>query len=272
MTVLITGATGLVGSRLLGRLASAGVECRALVRGDVVDLPAGVTQVRGDILDPPSLVGAVTGVSAVVHLAAAFRTPDEAAIWRVNLDGTRHLIDAVTTHAPTARFVLASTSNVYGPNADHPGLETDSVDPPHPYPASKVKAEEVLRESGLTWAVLRFPFVYGDQDGHIEDAIKILGGMNRHPAERYSLVHHRDIAAAVRMALDGAMDGQIVNITDDAPTSIFEMARVAGLTYERSSAPLDDPWRGQMDGTLARSLGFRPSVATIYQAQLEGIL
>lgn len=91
MTILVTGGTGLVGSRLLKRLVEAGVECRALVRAGK-KLPAGVTPVEGDILDPASLAKAVKGVSAIVHLAAVLRTPDTDLIWRVNLEGTRSLM------------------------------------------------------------------------------------------------------------------------------------------------------------------------------------
>jgi len=79
-TVLLTGATGLVGSRLLPRLAGAGFDCRALVRRDA-GLPAGTTAVRGDLSDPVSLRTAVEGVDAVVHLAAFFRTDDEDAVF-----------------------------------------------------------------------------------------------------------------------------------------------------------------------------------------------
>lgn len=51
MTILVTGATGLVGARLLPRLAQAGVDCRALMRNGK-DVPAGVTAVEGDLFDP----------------------------------------------------------------------------------------------------------------------------------------------------------------------------------------------------------------------------
>ena len=88
-TVLLTGATGLVGSRLLPRLAAAGFDCRALVRRDV-DLPAGVHRRARRPRRPGSLREAVEGVDAVVHLAALFRTGDEDAIWRANRDGTRN--------------------------------------------------------------------------------------------------------------------------------------------------------------------------------------
>ena len=144
-TVLLTGATGLVGSRLLPRLVEAGFDCRALVRRDIA-LPAGATGVRGDLDDPGSLREAVEGVEAVVHLAALFRTGDEDAIWRANRDGTRHLIDAVKTYAPQARFVMASTGNVYDADALRPGREDDAATPTAAYPASKLAAEALLRD------------------------------------------------------------------------------------------------------------------------------
>ena len=270
-TVLLTGATGLVGSRLLPRLAAAGFDCRALVRRDA-DLPAGVTGVRGDLGDAESLREAVEGVEAVVHLAALFRTGDEDAIWRANRDGTRHLIEAVKAHAPQARFVMASTGNVYDAGALHPAREDDPATPTAAYPASKLAAEALLRESGLTWAILRLPFVYGDGDGHLESMPALAPRFGLHPAHTYSVAHHRDVAVAVRLALAGAMDERIVNITDDAPLTVYEMAAFAGAPIDGSAEPLANPWSGRMDGSLARRLGFEPTVPTIHAAVREGLL
>jgi len=270
-TLLLTGATGLVGSRLLPRLAQDGLECRALVRGDVA-LPPGTTGVRGDLADPETLRAAVEGVDVVVHLAAVFRTDDEDAIWRANLDGTRDLIAAVQEHAPRARFVMSSTSNVYDADATRPALETDACAPTAAYPASKVAAEQLLRDSDLTSAVLRLPFVYGEGDGHLASIPTLAQRFGLHPAHTFSVAHHRDIAAAVRLSLTGAMDGRIVNLTDDAPVTVFEMARLAGQPIEGSAEPLGNPWSGRMDGTLIRQLGFSPSVPTIQAAARDGIL
>ena len=66
--------------------------------------------IEGDILNPKSLAAAVEGVSAIIHLAAAFRTPNQDEIWNVNFKRTRNLIAAVKDHAPEARFIMASTS------------------------------------------------------------------------------------------------------------------------------------------------------------------
>lgn len=270
-SLLLTGATGLVGSRLLPRLADGGFECRALVRGEV-ELPPGVTGIRGDLADPGSLQAAVEGVDVVVHLAALFRTQDDDAIWRANRDGTRHLIDAVKEYAPGARFIMSSTGNVYNPDATHPALETDEVSPKPAYGASKVAAEQLLRDSDLTWAILRFPFVYGEGDGHIESIPVLTSRFGLHPAQTYSLAHHRDIAGAVRLALSGVMDGRIVNVTDDSPTTVYELALLAGRPLEGSNEPLANPWFGRMDGTLIRELGFTPTVPSVYTAARDGLL
>jgi len=269
--VLMTGTTGLVGSRLLPRLIADGHECRALVRSDA-QLPAEADVVRGDLDDPNSLVEAVQGVDAVVHLAALFRTDDEDAIWRANRDGTRNLIDAVISHAPGARFLMTSTGNVYNHDQVRPGVETDTCNPTAAYPASKVAAEALLRDSGLTWAVLRLPFVYGDDDGHLASMPTLATRFGLHPAHTYSVAHHRDVAVAVRLALGGELDGHIANVTDDCPVTVYDMARLAGAPVEGSAAPLANPWSGRMDSSFLREKGFRPSVPTIWEAAANGIL
>lgn len=271
MTLLITGGTGLVGTRLLRRLVDAGIDCRALVRPGK-ELPTGVTPVDGDILDPATLAKAVDGVSAVIHLAAVLRTPDAAQIHEVNVEGIKNLISAVRSSAPQARFIMASTNLVYDADIPRPAREGDPTNPQNPYPASKVVAEDALRVSGLRWSILRFSFVYGDGDGHLQAAPGLLGSWGWHPAATMSLIHHRDIATAMQLALTGAMDGHIVNLTDDAPASVYEIAHVVGADYPESAEPLTNPWNGHVDGALARQLGFTPSVRSLYQAAAEGAL
>lgn len=268
---MLTGVTGLVGARLLPRLVAAGLDCRVLMRNRS-DAPAGVTAIVGDLLDPASLSEAVQEVAGVIHLAAVFRTPDTELIWKSNLEGTRRLIAAVKAQAPAARFILASTTNVYNPDQPHPGREDDVVAPQQAYPASKVAAEQALRESGLNWIVLRFPFVYGDRDGHLDDLPKYALAGNWHPAMRMSTIHHRDIATAMQLALAGGLDGRIVNIADDAPTSIYELAQLVGGTLKPSAEPLANPWYLLSDCSLARSLGFQPVVRTVYQAAQENLM
>jgi UDP-glucose 4-epimerase len=93
-----------------------------------------------------------------------------------------------------------------------------------------------------------------------------------HPAQRMSLIHHRDIAIAINLGLTGAMDKRIVNITDEAPTSIYELLELIGETMEPSSEPLANPWYIHINGAQARRLGFQPTVRTVYQAAREDLL
>jgi nucleoside-diphosphate-sugar epimerase len=271
MTTLVTGVTGLVGTRLVPRLIEAGVDCRLLVR-DPGRVASGASVVQGDILEPASLAKALEGVTTIVHLAAVFRTADTDLIWKTNLEGTRNLIEATRKHAPAARFIMASTSNVYDANTAHPGREDDPATPTQAYPASKLAAENTLRESGLTWSILRFSFVYGDADGHLESLPPLVGRMNLHPAQRMSLIHHRDIAEAMKLAMSGALDGQVLNIADEAPTSIHELVGLVGHTVAAVPGPLENPWRLHVDASRARRLGFRPTVRTVYQAIDEGLM
>lgn len=197
---------------------------------------------------------------------------DPEQIWAINRDGTRHLIEATKRYAPQARFIMASTGLVYNADSACPGREDDAVAPQMAYPASKVIAENELRASGLTWSILRFGFVYGDQDGHLAQVPKLDGMFKWHPAVKLSMLHHRDIMTFMELALAGAADGRIVNLADDAPMSIHEIAELVGAPISASSEPLPNPWSGQIDGALARSLGFRPKMATIRQSSREGTL
>ena len=82
-----------------------------------------VDVVRGDVTRPETLAAAVRGVDRVVHLAylippACLEKPDEAR--KVNVDGTRNMLEAVKAYAPTAKFLFASSLDVFGRTADQP--------------------------------------------------------------------------------------------------------------------------------------------------------
>lgn len=271
MTILVTGGTGLVGSRLLKRMVAAGLDCRAIVRAGKA-VPDGVAAIEADLSQPDSLKSAVDGVSAVVHLAAVLRTPNTEDIWKANVDGTRNLLAAVRQYASDARVIMMSTGLVYGADGARPAREEDAVAPERAYPASKVAAEKALRESGVNWTILRLGFVYGEEDGHLQAVPNLAKMFEWHPANKLSMIHHCDIATAVNLALEGRFDGRIVNIVDEAPMSVYEIANIVGALVEPSSHPLADPWFGQLDGSLARDLGFRPVVATVHQSNREGTL
>jgi hypothetical protein len=61
-------------------------------------------------------------------------------------------------------------------------------------------------------------------------------------------------------------------MVDDAPTSIYELIELAGATMASSAGPLENPWSGHADGSLARSLGFSQRSRPVNHAQREGAL
>jgi UDP-glucose 4-epimerase len=270
MNILVTGATGKVGSRLTRRLAARGDHLRALVRDPSRAEPlrsARVELVIGDLLDPQSLTAAVRGVDAVVHCAAFFRgaTPDEA--HAVNDLGTRHLAIAARD-AGIARFVFTSTGLVYGPTGGRLAREDDPCAPTSAYPVSKLAAERfLLGLEGLDVRVLRLPFVYGDGDPHIEEAVPMMRAFS--PAQRMSIAHHADVAQAVARVLDAPSPAhRIYNVVDDeAPTLAALFASVGAPPPDGTSAELGRAFDALLDGRRIREdLGFAPTVPRLADA------
>ncbi|WP_394840735.1 NAD(P)-dependent oxidoreductase [Pendulispora brunnea] len=262
MKILVTGATGKVGSRLIKYLARRGDRVRALVRSltRAADLREdGIELVEGDLLDADSLTAAVRGVDAVVHCAAFFRgaTPEQA--HAVNDLGSQHLAIAARD-ASVGRFIFTSTGTVYGSNGGRPAHEDDPCAPTAAYPVSKLAAERfLLATEGLDARVLRLPFVYGDGDPHIEEAISFMRTFP--PTQRLSIGHHADVAQAVALLLDARSPAhRIYNVVDDeAPDLATLFASVGAPPPDGSDAERARAFDALLDGRRIREdLGFKP--------------
>ncbi len=286
MKILVTGATGKVGSRLVPRMLAKGYDVSILVR-DAAKASAlaalGARVVTGDLYDTNTLPPAVEGMDAVIHLAALFRTfTDNEGIVKTNHAGTVALANA-SIAAGVKRFIFVSTGNVYGSGYRHPAKEDDVVNPndPRAYSSSKIAAEQELLElhknHGFDVRVLRSGFVYGDRDPHIDDIIPLLKKMKRHSGSRMHMVHHLDIAQALTLLLNtDGLNGEIFNIADDAPITLYELADSVGQAadaFDPAEGPITDPFEGIMDiSKLRKKTGFRPLVPSYYVARDLDIL
>ena len=162
--ILITGGAGNFGRTLANALREKEHGLR------IFDLPScdfdyfdGWEQTRifqGDILESTSLNEALHGVEMIFHLAAILPPASEVdreRTFRINVEGTRNLVNACVSSGTTKRLVFASSVSVYGDTSQEKGL----IGPEHPvnpndwYAESKVEAEKIILESGLPQMNLR---------------------------------------------------------------------------------------------------------------------
>ena len=175
-TVLVTGATGLVGRWFARRAADAGYNVQAMVRPNsdrsaLDGVP--VEFVDGDLARPETLPAAVSGADIVVHAAAHVGDWGPAEVYRaINVMALEHMLTAAERQGRLKRWIQISSLGVY-PARDHYG--TDETVPPDysgldGYTQTKAEAEEVvnrhIREHGLPAVILRPGFIYGPGDRH----------------------------------------------------------------------------------------------------------
>lgn len=171
-TVLVTGATGFLGSATVRRLAEGGTKVRALVRSPeksafLRTIP-NVTVVFGDLTQPDKLRAAAEGCDVVMHTAVAYGTREQQQA--INVEGTRNLARAAA-EALVERFVHVSSMAVYGYRLDHDATEyTPMVPRSHdPYAETKANAERALQkvaqDTGMVYSVIRPGMIYGPGSG-----------------------------------------------------------------------------------------------------------
>jgi nucleoside-diphosphate-sugar epimerase len=289
-TVLITGATGFVGSHVAESLLRRGDRVRALARAvaDATFLESlGAEVVRGDLLDPASLPPAVQGVDVIVHCAAKVGDWGPLDDYRkVNVEGLRALLDA-TLDRPLHRFVHISTLGVYEARHHYGTDETEPLTDRHidGYTQSKVEAERLAlqyrRKQNVPVTILRPGFVYGPRDRMMlprlidrlreRSVIYIARG-------RYALNTNYvgNLADAVALAIDNpAAVGEVFNITDGefvSKRTFFETAADGlGVPRPRSFPPVPI-WLARILANWRESKfrrENRPHPPRITQAQLK---
>lgn len=191
--ILLTGATGTIGSALLRRLTAAGEPVRALVRdpGRLGEERVRVQIALGDLADPPSFRNALRGVDTVVHLAASIRDQPRASIEELNAVATLRLTRAAE-RAGAERFLFFSAM------AASPHSRTRFF-------RAKALAQEAVEESPLATTIFAPSIVYAPGDPWMT----LLGRLSRLPVvpvsgsgrARFQPVWAEDVADAVIAAL-----------------------------------------------------------------------
>ena len=246
MTVLVTGATGFVGSAVLRALLEAGQAVRALVRAgsDRRNLEGlDVEPVEGELGDAASLARAVAGCEALYHVAADYRlwVPEPATIYRANVEGTRALMRAAA-EAGVARIVYTSSVAVLGLHAD--GAPADETVPATlddmigPYKRSKFLAEQAVTEmaaEGLPVVIVNPSTPIGPRDVKPTPTGRMVveAAAGRMPAfvdTGLNLVHVDDVAAGHLLAFEHGEIGARYILGGEDMSLRDILAEIAALT------------------------------------------
>jgi nucleoside-diphosphate-sugar epimerase len=218
LKVLVTGATGFIGSHLVEALLQRGDEVRCLIRKTsdlrwLRGLPIEATQ--GDCNDKSSLAEAVKGVDQLFHLAGVTKAVEERTYFEVNALGTENLIHACLEHNPhLQKFIYLSSQAAAGPcqNEDKK-KESDRCEPVSPYGQSKRMGEDfaLAHAHELPLLILRPSAVYGPRDRDIYTFFKLLSKRIKPclsgQEQRISLCYVQDIVQAILLASETKKSG-----------------------------------------------------------------
>jgi nucleoside-diphosphate-sugar epimerase len=221
MRLAVTGATGFVGGRLLDAALGAGHQVRALTRRPMPSRD-GVEWVAGSLEDRSALDRLCAGADAVIHVAGVINSPDETGFEAGNVAGTAAMLAA----ARSARFVHVSSLAAREPSLSR-------------YGASKARAEVLVKTSGLPFAIVRPPAVYGPGDRETLELFKMAkrGLIALPPTGRLSLLHADDLARL------------LVALAGDTPK---------GLTVEPDDGHAGGYTHREFAALLGRAVGGKP--------------
>jgi nucleoside-diphosphate-sugar epimerase len=293
-TFLVTGGAGFIGSHLVQRLVAQGERVRVLDDQstgrweNVAPWAAQIELVKGSICEPETCQQACRGVEFVLHQAALPSVPrsvrDPARSHEVNATGTLHLLIAARD-AGVRRFVMASSSSVYGNTKERPRHEGMTPAPLSPYAVNKLAGEQYAQVFhhiyGLETVALRYFNVFGPrQDPHSEYAAVvprfILAALRGEAPVIYGDgTQSRDftyvenvVEANLRACTAAAAPGHVLNVGSGQCHTLLELAATISEIVGRKLPPvLAEPRLGDVlhslaDIRLAESvLGYRPSVS-----------
>ncbi len=192
--MFLTGATGFLGRRVAKAFAASGWRVVGLARTKPSEQSRNVEFVAGDLLNPAAYRNAVSGCDAIVHLAAATGKHSPAEYSRTNRDGTAALVQAAE-NAGITKLLYISTIGVKFRDLSR-----------YPYAKSKLEAEQVVKNSGLCWTIVRPTMIFGPGS-------PVLEGFRKLAALPWIPIFGSGRAAVQPISVDD-LAGAIVKITE----------------------------------------------------------
>jgi nucleoside-diphosphate-sugar epimerase len=224
--VAVTGASGFIGTHLLAQLCASGHTVRALTRAQrppATRPDRRVTWITGALADGQGLDQLLAGADVVMHCAGAVRGACAADFDAINVDGTRHLVEAAAKANVERLLMLSSLA------AREPGLSM--------YSNSKRRGEETLARADLCWTVFRPPAVYGPGDKELTPLFALMRrGLAVTPGHtgRFSLLYVADLVRAMIAWLDASeVCGRCFEIDDGTAGGYDWAALIAAAEAQR---------------------------------------
>ena len=265
--ILVTGATGVIGRRLLPLLMAAGHAVTGVGRSPgkrAAIERAGARAVEVDLFDPFRVNEAVAGHEVVVNLATHIPPMSRVFLpgaWRENdrirREASRNLADAAIA-AGARRFVQESFAPMYADAGDE-WIDERSRLRPARYNRSTIDAEisaDRTSQAGLDGVVLRFGMLYGPDSSQLRDMIRVVRGgwspLPGSPEAFVSPVSHDDAATAVVAALD--VPRGVYNVTDDEPVPRREFVDVLAAALGVPEPRFPPAWTARLAGSLGELL------------------
>jgi NADH dehydrogenase len=231
MKVLVTGGSGFVGRHLVRYLQHDGFVVSALAR-EGSGIPAHARFVRGDVTDPASLPAAVEGVDAVVHLVAIITERGPQTFDRVNVGGTRNILEAMRAWG-VERIVHLSALGA-------------GKDERFPYLRSKWLGEEAVRSSDRTFTVLRPSVLHGEGAGFFRPIVWTLRWAPVYPMvaggqTRFSPMWIDDLARCVAASLRGQQASRTLDLGGPEVLDFSDIVRLVMETLGKRRRFVNTP-------------------------------
>ncbi|MCS7314045.1 MAG: NAD-dependent epimerase/dehydratase family protein, partial [Bryobacteraceae bacterium] len=272
LPVLVTGATGFIGSHLAERLVAMGARVRCLVRrtSRLDRLPQGVELACGDLATGEGLADALREVALVFHLAGVTKALSPSEYVRGNVLATRNLVLAL--ERSSARLVHVSSLAAVGPSPDGTPVREDVE--PRPvslYGRSKLEAERAVLDSSVVSraVILRPPVVFGPRDEDVYQlfrmAAKGLILVVGNPRTRFSVIFVHDLVDGLLAAgASHAGQGRTFFLAAEEGLSWRGLADLAGKALGRSvrilRAPLAAAWLCAASAEIAGRMRGKPAI------------
>ncbi len=211
--VLVTGATGFIGSKLTERLVVGGDEVTCLVRNTskAESLEKmGARLVTGDVRDAEAVHAAIEGHETVYHLAGVVTALRSIEMTETNVTGFRNVAAACAGRRRPPTLVYVSSLAAAGPSSlDRPRVESDPAAPVSNYGRTKRAAELIAQQyaARVPITIVRPPIVYGEGDQNMRAVFRSIFRLGIHLAfgvaySRYSLIHVSDLVDALVLCAD----------------------------------------------------------------------